>query len=480
MVRPPDALDHRGQRGDARAWRPTTRSTPRSGASCTSPTAIILGLFVRRARSCAWPRSPIARATSSAAAGTSSTSWSSRRASCRACARTRRCCGSCGCCGSCARSRLLPDLRVLTVAVGRSIPGVASLAAITLLLVYVYGMIGWVIFHDHDPANFEDIGQSMVTMFVLLTLENLPVYIARGQELSDWTLLFFVSYVLAGVVPDLQPLHRDRHQLDGGGPCHRAAPRRARAPRRRHRRRRARARGRPRGAAAGAARRPSTSWSKTFARRAELWFTSSCAVPPDRAHRGPPRGRPRAHRARGARADRPRRLPRGAGGRRRRRGRRGHRHRLPPLPVQGRPLRRGLPPRLAARGRRHARRRARRPAGRRPAGSPPRSRPSRAARCAAGAWPGRCSPSPSTRPSRSSAWPSAAPTPRGFEDVLRDGVAAGELAPQNVELTAAALVGALGEALVGPLSPVADDVDADALVADLVAFCLRSVTEETV
>jgi voltage-gated sodium channel len=92
--------------------------------------------------------------------------------------------------------RLLPDLRVLTVAVGRSVPGVASLAAITLLLVYVYGMVGWVIFHDHDPANFENIGQSMVTMFVLLTLENLPVFIERGQELSDWTLLFYVSYVL--------------------------------------------------------------------------------------------------------------------------------------------------------------------------------------------------------------------------------------------------------------------------------------------
>jgi voltage-gated sodium channel len=92
--------------------------------------------------------------------------------------------------------RLLPDLRVLTVAVGRSIPGVASLAVITLLLVYVYGMVGWVIFHDSDPANFANIGQSMVTMFVLLTLENLPVYIEKGQELSDWTLLFYVSYVL--------------------------------------------------------------------------------------------------------------------------------------------------------------------------------------------------------------------------------------------------------------------------------------------
>jgi AcrR family transcriptional regulator len=66
-----------------------------------------------------------------------------------------------------------------------------------------------------------------------------------------------------------------------------------------------------------------------------------------------------------------------------------------------------------------------------------------------------------------------------FAELLRDGVASGELAPQNVELSAAALVGGLGEALVGPLSPVATDVDADALVADLVAFCLRSVTEET-
>ena len=92
--------------------------------------------------------------------------------------------------------RLLPDLRVLTVAVGRSIPGVASLAVITLLLVYVYGMVGWVIFDDHDPENFGDVGQAMVTMFILLTLENLPVYIAKGQELSSWTLLFYVSYVL--------------------------------------------------------------------------------------------------------------------------------------------------------------------------------------------------------------------------------------------------------------------------------------------
>jgi voltage-gated sodium channel len=92
--------------------------------------------------------------------------------------------------------RFLPDLRVIFAAVIRSVPGVSSLALMTLLLVYLYGMVGWLIFHDSDPESFGNVGEAMVTMFVLLTLENLPTYIERGQELSDWTLLFYLSYVL--------------------------------------------------------------------------------------------------------------------------------------------------------------------------------------------------------------------------------------------------------------------------------------------
>jgi len=64
-----------------------------------------------------------------------------------------------------------------------------------------------------------------------------------------------------------------------------------------------------------------------------------------------------------------------------------------------------------------------------------------------------------------------------FAAIVADGIAAGELPAQNAELAGAALVGALAEALVGPLSDVAPETDADALVADLVAFCLRSVTD---
>jgi AcrR family transcriptional regulator len=72
---------------------------------------------------------------------------------------------------------------------------------------------------------------------------------------------------------------------------------------------------------------------------------------------------------------------------------------------------------------------------------------------------------------------------RAYRDVmaglLREGIARGELPEQDVDVAAAALIGAIGEALVGPLSPAADrTVDDDRVVTALTAFCLRSVTDK--
>jgi AcrR family transcriptional regulator len=60
-----------------------------------------------------------------------------------------------------------------------------------------------------------------------------------------------------------------------------------------------------------------------------------------------------------------------------------------------------------------------------------------------------------------------------FSSSLREGVQDGSLPPQDPELTAVALVGAIGEVLTQ-----AHPADDEALVASLVRFCLRSITEE--
>lgn len=65
-----------------------------------------------------------------------------------------------------------------------------------------------------------------------------------------------------------------------------------------------------------------------------------------------------------------------------------------------------------------------------------------------------------------------------FETILADGIQAGEFPPQAVEASAACLVGALIEGLVGPLAPTSatPHEEGGSLVESIVAFCLRAVS----
>ena len=91
---------------------------------------------------------------------------------------------------------VLPDLRILVVAVGRSIPAVISLGVLVLLLVYVYGIVGWLIFHEQIPERWGNIGTAMLNLFVMLSLENLPDNLREGMAVYSWSWIYFVSYAL--------------------------------------------------------------------------------------------------------------------------------------------------------------------------------------------------------------------------------------------------------------------------------------------
>lgn len=92
--------------------------------------------------------------------------------------------------------RFFPALRAIVAGVGRSLPGVAGFLVLSVLTLYVYGMVGWLLFADDYPDDYGNIGRAVLTLFVLLSLETLPDAIEAGRALGDWTLLYFVSYVL--------------------------------------------------------------------------------------------------------------------------------------------------------------------------------------------------------------------------------------------------------------------------------------------
>ncbi len=71
----------------------------------------------------------------------------------------------------------------------------ASLGVLAVLMLYVYGMVGWVIFDDHNPEAYGTLGSAMLTLFVLLS-EGLPDMVADGLALSAWTTIYYISFVL--------------------------------------------------------------------------------------------------------------------------------------------------------------------------------------------------------------------------------------------------------------------------------------------
>jgi voltage-gated sodium channel len=91
---------------------------------------------------------------------------------------------------------VLPDLRFLIRAMVRSLPPITSLVVLTVLLMYVYGMVGWILFHEEDPEHWGNIGDALLSLFQILTLEDWPAYLERGQAIAQASWIYFVSYVL--------------------------------------------------------------------------------------------------------------------------------------------------------------------------------------------------------------------------------------------------------------------------------------------
>jgi len=90
----------------------------------------------------------------------------------------------------------LPEMRVLVQGLGRSVAPLLSMGVLVLLLFYAYGMIGWILFSDHDPEHWSSLGQSMLTLFSVLTLEGWVEIQETALKYNEWSWVYFVSFIL--------------------------------------------------------------------------------------------------------------------------------------------------------------------------------------------------------------------------------------------------------------------------------------------
>jgi voltage-gated sodium channel len=102
--------------------------------------------------------------------------------------------------------RFLPEVRVLTLSIARSIPPLMSMGVLIFLALFIYGMAGVYIFGDELPNHWGNISIALTTLFILLTLENFPVYLEEAVVISPWALPFYLSYTFVIVFTVLNVL----------------------------------------------------------------------------------------------------------------------------------------------------------------------------------------------------------------------------------------------------------------------------------
>ncbi|MGA1669758.1 MAG: ion transporter, partial [Candidatus Nanopelagicaceae bacterium] len=102
--------------------------------------------------------------------------------------------------------RFLPEVRILTKSITRSLPPLMSMSVLIFLALFIYGMAGVYLFGQEMPEQWGDITAALTSLFILLTLEEFANYLVDGLAVSPWALPFYISYVFVIVFTILNVL----------------------------------------------------------------------------------------------------------------------------------------------------------------------------------------------------------------------------------------------------------------------------------
>lgn len=91
--------------------------------------------------------------------------------------------------------RFLPEARILMLSMVKSVAPLANLAVLIGFLMFIYAMAGVYLFGAALPDRWGNIGVAMLTLTVMLTLENFPDSFLGGLDVTPLALIYFLSYM---------------------------------------------------------------------------------------------------------------------------------------------------------------------------------------------------------------------------------------------------------------------------------------------
>lgn len=90
------------------------------------------------------------------------------------------------------------DLRLIVAALVRSIPSVVHVILLMSIVIYIYAIMGYHLFHEHDPDNWRSLGVAILTLFNIITLEGWTEVMNTAMDRHPLAWIYFVSFVVLG------------------------------------------------------------------------------------------------------------------------------------------------------------------------------------------------------------------------------------------------------------------------------------------
>ena len=95
--------------------------------------------------------------------------------------------------------RLLSTVRSMRTVVGAlvaTIPGMASIAALLGMLLYIFSVMATQLFGDIDPEHFGDLGTAALSMFQITTGDDWAAVVRPATDAEPAAWAFFILYIV--------------------------------------------------------------------------------------------------------------------------------------------------------------------------------------------------------------------------------------------------------------------------------------------
>ncbi len=92
----------------------------------------------------------------------------------------------------------VPELRLIISTLVRSIPSMGHIVMLMGIIFYIYSIVGFYLFHEHDPTHWGSLGLALLTLFRVVTLEDWTDVMYTAMDLSPYAWMYFVSFVVLG------------------------------------------------------------------------------------------------------------------------------------------------------------------------------------------------------------------------------------------------------------------------------------------